>query len=72
MPKPIRESSQPKGESQTTERHPAREEIELRAYAIYVESGCAPGNDVGNWLQAERELREKYAKKGGTAKAKAV
>jgi Protein of unknown function (DUF2934) len=72
MPKPIKESSQPKGESQSAERHPTREEIELRAYAIYVESGCVSGSDVENWLQAERELREKCATKGGAAKAKAV
>jgi hypothetical protein len=72
MPKPIRESSQPRIEAQAAEPHPTHKEIELRAYAIYLESGCAPGNDVANWVQAERELHEKHAKKGGAAKAKAV
>ncbi len=35
---------------------PTREQIEQRAYAIYLERGCADGLDVQDWLQAEREL----------------
>jgi hypothetical protein len=37
---------------------PSHEEIEVRAYQIFVERGLQ-GNDVENWLQAERELIEK-------------
>lgn len=33
---------------------PSHDEISLRAYEIYLARG---GNDVDNWLQAERELR---------------
>jgi len=40
--------------------HPTREEIEQRAYQLYVQRGGATGSDVEDWLQAERELREKY------------
>jgi hypothetical protein len=40
--------------------HPKVEEIELRAYQIYIERGGADGHDVDDWLQAERELSEKY------------
>ena len=40
--------------------HPTGEEIELRAYQIYVERGGADGHDVDDWLQAERELLGKY------------
>ena len=44
--------------------HPTREDIELRAYQIYIERGCADGHDVDDWLQAEHELSEKYANIG--------
>ena len=35
---------------------PSREEIRLRAYEIYLERGGLPGNELDDWLQAEREL----------------
>jgi hypothetical protein len=35
---------------------PSREEIRLRAYEIYLERGGVPGNELDDWLQAEREL----------------
>jgi hypothetical protein len=57
---------------QNAEGHPTREEIELRAYQIYVERGSAPGQDAEDWLQAERELIEKYGKSHRLAKANAV
>ena len=37
-------------------RKPSREEVELRAYEIYVEQGCEDGHDVDHWLAAETEL----------------
>jgi hypothetical protein len=37
---------------------PAREEIELRAYEIYLERGGKEGNAVDDWLAAEKELSE--------------
>jgi hypothetical protein len=39
---------------------PKVEEIELRAYQIYIERGGADGHDVDDWLRAKRELSEKY------------
>ena len=66
---PTIEKSSPENEPQTAEGHPAREEIELRAHQIYVERGGAQGQDVEDWLQAERELAEKYGKTGLKAKA---
>jgi hypothetical protein len=56
-------------ESRTAGAHPTQEEIELRAYQIYIERGGAHGNDVDDWLQAERELSEKYANSSRLAKA---
>lgn len=37
---------------------PTDDEIRCRAYEIYVQRGCAPGDPKADWLQAERELRE--------------
>jgi len=35
------------------------EEIRQRAYEIYLSRGGAPGSELDDWLQAERELRLK-------------
>ena len=40
-------------------RRPPVEEIERRAYTLWVEAGCPQGRDVELWLAAERELLEK-------------
>lgn len=37
---------------------PRREEIELRAYEIYLERGDKEGNALDDWLAAEKELAE--------------
>ena len=31
-------------------------EVAVRAYEIYLARGAMSGNDLGDWLQAEREL----------------
>ncbi len=36
---------------------PPEETIARRAYEIYVARGASDGNDLDDWLQAERELR---------------
>ena len=35
------------------------ENISMRAYEIYVESGCKEGQDEQNWLQAQQELKNR-------------
>jgi hypothetical protein len=35
------------------------EEIRRRAYEIYLERGCTPGNENEDWLVAEREVRSR-------------
>ncbi|MGD0128641.1 MAG: DUF2934 domain-containing protein [Terriglobia bacterium] len=35
----------------------SEDDVRHRAYELYLERGATPGNDVGDWLQAERELR---------------
>jgi hypothetical protein len=72
LTKPTEKSSLVGSESLTAEAHPTREEIELRAYQIYIERGGALGQDVDDWLQAERELYEEYAKTGRMTKAATV
>jgi len=37
---------------------PTAEQIEHRAYELYLERGCENGSDLGDWLAAERELTE--------------
>lgn len=39
-----------------THRAASFEQIQQRAYEIFLERGGAPGNEVGDWLAAEREL----------------
>lgn len=66
------EKSSSESQPQTASGSPTREEIELRAHQIYVERGGVQGRDVEDWLQAERELLEKYEKTGLKAKAAAA
>jgi len=41
---------------------PSSEEIRQRAFEIHIERGGIHGCDLDDWLQAERELQEKYNK----------
>jgi hypothetical protein len=68
MNKPTEKSST-ESQPQTASGAPTREEIELRAHEIHVERGGTHGQDVEDWLQAERELVEKYGKPVQKAKA---
>jgi hypothetical protein len=36
----------------------SEQQIRERAYYIYLERGATPGDALGDWLRAERELRE--------------
>jgi hypothetical protein len=40
----------------TTKGAPTREQIQARAYEIYLERHGAPGSQIDDWLRAEREL----------------
>ena len=35
---------------------PTYDEVALRAYHIYLERGCTPGDPMQDWLRAEMEL----------------
>jgi hypothetical protein len=51
-PSPI----QPHAADTFTNHAPSHGEISRRAYEIYLERGSLPGNELDDWLQAEREL----------------
>ena len=40
---------------------PSYDEIAQRAYELFQRRGREPGHDQDDWLQAERDLREKKA-----------
>lgn len=44
------------GASEAQDPETLRREIELRAYQRYCERGCAPGNDLDDWIAAEDEV----------------
>jgi hypothetical protein len=49
---------------------PSPTEIRHRAFEIHIERGGIHGCDLDDWMQAERELMEKYTKNsdGGSKK----
>jgi len=56
MPKTRTSSSPAPRKSSKVKPAPTQDEIALRAYHIYLERGCTPGDPMEDWLQAEREL----------------
>lgn len=42
--------------ARTPQTAPTLEQIQARAYEIYLERRGAPGSEIEDWLQAEREL----------------
>jgi len=57
-------ASPQKKQSVAAKIEPTQEEIALRAYHIYLERGCTPGNPFDDWVRAERELIENDGKPG--------
>ena len=41
---------------------PTREQIELRAYELYLERGGQDGQALEDWLMAENELKQDLSK----------
>jgi hypothetical protein len=68
-----RESSSPTTEKpRVAKNHPTQEEIALRAYHIYMERGGMPGNELEDWVEAERQLLSENGKatENGNGKAR--
>jgi hypothetical protein len=51
---------------------PTQEQIQLRAYEIFLERNGAPGNALEDWVRAERELTQKHHKNGRSSKSEAA
>jgi hypothetical protein len=69
MPKTTEVFSPTARKPRTTKSRPTLEQIQLRAYEIYLERRGAPGNELQDWVQAEHELVQKPRKAGRTSKA---
>jgi hypothetical protein len=61
---PVQKSSAATGKAPRKTGSPAHEEIEFRAYQIYLDRGGEHGRDVEDWLQAERELLKNLRRSG--------
>lgn len=57
-----REKIRPSAE-QMSERKLSREEVERRAYELWLARGAPHGSDQADWLQAERELKGKDSRR---------
>ena len=65
----------PSGASKKTKKAgatPTYDEIALRAYHIYLERGCTPGDPMQDWLRAEQELAEPQSKSGRKSKVVSI
>ena len=47
---------QPQADETSKRQAPSHEEIRRRAYEIYLERGGGPGDELDDWMRAEREL----------------
>ncbi len=47
---------------------PTEEQIAMRAHQLFLERGGAPGFELEDWLQAERELKAAAANPSGSPK----
>jgi len=56
MPKTLEKVSPQEKKSHTAKSTPSSGEIALRAYHIFLERGATPGNEIEDWVRAEREL----------------
>lgn len=55
--KPAAPVAKPVAAKASSRYEPTQEEIQVRAFEIFVSEGCREGMDLENWLRAERELR---------------
>ena len=66
-----KEAPAPKSKKAATAKFkPTQDQIAARAYEIYLERGCTPGDPMQDWLRAERELAA--APKKSRSKSKVI
>jgi hypothetical protein len=71
MPNTMEVSSPTPRKPRATKSRPTTDQIQWRAYEIYLARHGAPGNELQDWMQAERELLEKPRKAIRATKANA-
>ena len=54
---PVKASAAPQPAKARAPYEPTQEEIQTRAYELYLSEGCKEGNDLEYWVRAEQELR---------------
>ena len=54
---PVKASAAPAPAKARAPYEPTQEEIQTRAFEIYLSEGCKEGNDLEYWLRAEQDLR---------------
>lgn len=62
-PKPSEAKPKMPTRRRAVRKEPSREEIERRAYELYLARGCGDGHAEADWLQAERELQARLSGK---------
>jgi hypothetical protein len=72
MAKTRESSSQTTQKLRTAKSQPTQEQIAVRAYQLYLERGGTPGNELEDWIQAERQLIGDNGKPRLKAKAKSA
>jgi hypothetical protein len=72
MPETMEVSSSTPRKLRSAKSRPTPDQIQLRAYEIYLERCGAPGNELQDWVQAERELIQKPRKSTRATKSKAA
>jgi hypothetical protein len=60
-PPPVKASAAPQPAKARAPYEPTQEEIQTRAFEIYVSEGCKEGNDLEYWVRAEQELEQELA-----------
>jgi hypothetical protein len=56
MPRTIEKPAPAAKKPHTAKGNPSTDQIALRAYHIFLERGATPGNELEDWVRAEREL----------------
>lgn len=56
------QAAQPQGGATFARKSPVSDDIEVRAYQIYLGRGGLDGHDLDDWLQAERQVLEELKK----------
>jgi hypothetical protein len=72
MPKTLEKNSAQAKKPHTAKGNPSTDEIALRAYHIFIERGAAPGNELDDWIRAERELIANSSQSSRKSKSKSA